>query len=71
MVSTLEGAANATQQRKNQIQKHTVRELDKWKGMSSPTVKPKKTIEQKTLPPPWSCQNLPLCHSTPVCENTM
>jgi hypothetical protein len=49
MVSTPEGAANATQQRKNQIRKHTVRELEKWKGMSSPTVKPKKTNRTKNI----------------------
>jgi hypothetical protein len=36
MVATPKGATNATQQRKEQIRKHTVRELEKWKGMSSP-----------------------------------
>jgi hypothetical protein len=47
MVSTPEGAANPTQQRKNHIKKHTVRELEKWKGMSSPTVKPKKSKQNE------------------------
>ena len=50
MVSTPESAADATKQRKNQIRKHTVRELEKWKGMSSPTVKPNKP-KKPTTPP--------------------
>jgi hypothetical protein len=41
MVATPKGADNAHKQRTNQIRMHTVRELEKWKGMSSPRVKPK------------------------------
>jgi len=51
-VGTPDGAINATKQRKNQIRKHTVREIEKWKGMSTPRVKPKpdKLPTDKTSP---------------------
>eukprot|EP00978_Attheya_sp_CCMP212_P008002 scaffold18647_cov26-Attheya_sp.AAC.1 len=41
MVATPQGATNAQKQRINQIRMHTVRELEKWKGMSSPRARPK------------------------------
>jgi hypothetical protein len=60
MVGTPEGATNVTKQRKKYLQKHTVRELQKWKGMSKPRVKPRAAKQTNSTPPPNMPSNPPV-----------